>query len=217
MIKKLLRFIAIGVVTLIVIGVIAFLFIDKPVPNGTQGADAEDLASEMLTALNKSAYDTLKTISFNYADRHSYVWNKAEKTVVVSWENNEVSLNLNIGPDTYTTLQYEAYEYFINDSFWLVAPFKVRDSGVIRSAVQTETGRGLLVSYTSGGVTPGDSYLWILDENGFPSSWRLWTSNVPIGGLEITWGGWRELQGVWFSTFHTSKLLDFEIKDLQVN
>ena len=216
MIKLILKFIGIGVVTLIVIGFLTYLFLNEPVPNGSQGNDAEKLADEMLRTLNKPAFDSLKYISFNYADRHTYEWDLIDNSVVVYWETNEVFVNLNEDPGSYTILEYEAYEFFINDSFWLIAPFKVRDKGVIRSTVEVEGGRGLLVTYTSGGVTPGDSYLWIIDDKGFPVAWKLWTSNVPLGGLKMTWGGWRELENVWFSTFHTSKVLDFEIKDLVV-
>ncbi|NQZ76109.1 MAG: hypothetical protein HRT61_08365 [Ekhidna sp.] len=216
MIKSVFKFLLTGLVTLIIIGVLAFFFIDESVPSGTKGQDAEELADEMLKALNKSAFDTVSVIEFTYPRGHSYVWNRSENTVQVRWDQNDVFLNLNESTEEFSSLQYEAYEYFINDSFWLIAPFKVRDNGVIRSFVDVEDGRGLLVTYTSGGVTPGDSYLWIIDQNGFPTAWKLWTSNVPIGGLKIGWGGWVEKGGVWFSTFHPSQIIDLEITNLKV-
>lgn len=216
MIKSILKFLGIGLLTLIVIGVLTFMFVDESLPNGTQGQEAEQLANEMLTALNKAGYDTLAMIRFTYPGGHSYEWNKAENMVRVQWEENDVYLDLNQSIEEFNSTEYQGYEYFINDSFWLVAPFKVRDSGVVRSVVKVDEGRGLLVTYTSGGVTPGDSYLWILDDRGFPTAWKLWTSNVPIGGLEFKWGGWVEKQDVWFSTFHPSKILDLEITGLEV-
>ncbi len=216
MIKAIFKFLGIGLVTLLIIGILTYLFIDESVPNGIQGQEAEELADEMLRALNKPGFDTLSIIKFTYPGGRSYDWSKAENTVQVKWKENDVFLNLNEPVDEFSTLQYEAYEYFINDSFWLVAPFKVRDDGVMRSTVKVDDGRGLLVTYTSGGVTPGDSYLWIIDENGFPKAWKLWTSNVPIGGLKIGWGGWTEKQGVWFSLFHPSQVIDLEITGLEV-
>lgn len=216
MIKAIFKFLGIGLVTLLIIGILTYLFIDESVPNGIQGQEAEELADEMLRALNKPGFDTLSIIKFTYPGGHSYDWNKAENTVQVKWKENDVFLNLNEPVDEFSTLQYEAYEYFLNDSFWLIAPFKVRDDGVMRSTVKVDEGRGLLVTYTSGGVTPGDSYLWIIDENGFPKAWKLWTSNVPIGGLKIGWGGWTEKKGVWFSLFHPSQVIDLEITGLEV-
>ena len=217
MIKAILKFLGIGFLTLIIIGVIAYLFIDESVPSGTQGQEAEELTDKMLTALNKEGFDSLKYIAFTFPGGHSYEWNRLDNEVRVIWDDKDVLLDLNYSSDQYNTEEYQAYEYFINDSFWLIAPFKARDKGVIRSTVEVEEGQGLLVSYTTGGVTPGDSYLWIIDENGFPQAWKLWTSNVPIGGLKIGWGGWVEKEGVWFSTFHPSAVIDLEIKDLEVS
>lgn len=215
MIKSILKFLGIVLLTLIVIGVLTFMLVDEPLPNGTQGQEAEQLADEMLKALNKEGYDTLSMIRFTYPGGHTYEWNKAENMVRVQWEGNDVFLDLNQSIEAFNAAEYQGYEYFINDSFWLVAPFKVRDGGVVRSIVKVDEGRGLLVTYASGGITPGDSYLWIIDDRGFPTAWKLWTSNVPIGGLEFKWGGWVEKQGVWFSTFHPSKILDLEITELE--
>ncbi|WP_421764497.1 hypothetical protein [Ekhidna sp.] len=217
MIKAILKFLGIGLVTLLIIGVLVYLFVDESVPNGTRGQGAEELADEMLKALNKQGFDSLSTIKFTYPGGHNYVWNKEENTVQVAWGESDVFLNLNEPIEEFSSLQYEAYEYFINDSFWLIAPFKVRDNGVVRSTVKVDGGRGLLVTYTTGGVTPGDSYLWIIDESGFPKAWKLWTSNVPLGGLKIGWGGWVEKEGVWFSVFHPSMIIDLEITGLEVS
>jgi hypothetical protein len=49
------------------------------------------------------------------------------------------------------------------------------DEGTTRSLVKNEDKtNGLLVSYASGGVTPGDAYLWKLDANGLPQSYKMW-------------------------------------------
>ncbi|MEO1254396.1 MAG: hypothetical protein AAFY41_05860, partial [Bacteroidota bacterium] len=180
--KSIFKFLGIGLITLIIIGFLTYLFIDESVPNGTQGQEAEELADEMLDALNKEAFDTLSIISFTFPGDHSYVWDLAGNSVTVSWDENEVYLDLERPKDELSSLEYQAYEYFINDSFWLIAPFKIRDTGVVRSIVEVEDGRGLLVTYTMGGVTPGDSYLWIIDEKGFPKAWKLWTTNRYVRG-----------------------------------
>ncbi|GAB4242120.1 MAG: hypothetical protein Tsb0034_19480 [Ekhidna sp.] len=214
--KSILKYLLAVLAISFVIGFLVYLFIDKPLPNGTKGNEAEQLADEMLSALNKRAFDSLNYIGFTFRDVHSYQWDLAAKKVTVAWDEQSIELDLNSGVDDYNLLEYKAYEYFINDSFWLIAPFKVRDDGVVRSTVKLDEGRGLLVSYTSGGLTPGDSYLWIIDERGFPKEWRLWTSNVPIGGLSFTWEGWVEMNEVWFSTQHDSWLLELGITDVMV-
>jgi len=205
MIRKILRFfgfLALGVIALVAI---AYVIIDKPVPNGTLGQDAEALTDEVLNALNKQGFDSLEYIEFTFRNTNRYKWDRRNNSVIVNWEEQEVYLDLNRPIDSYNLLELKAYQNFINDSFWLMAPFKLRDEGVIRSTVAVENGRGLLVTYSSGGLTPGDSYLWIIDENGFPTSWKLWTSNIPVGGLKLGWSGWVNKNDVWFSTVHEGK------------
>ena len=81
-----------------------------------------------------------------------------------------------------------AIDFFNNDSFWLAAPFKAFDPGTERSIVNLKDGRkGLMVTYTSGGTTPGDTYVWILDENDRPTAIKMWVQILPLGGMEFTW------------------------------
>ena len=85
----------------------------------------------------------------------------------------------------------KAIAYFNNDSFWLVAPYKIFDPGTERKVVVDENNNeALLVNYTTGGTTPGDTYLWQLDENGRPVNFKMWVSSIPIGGLEASWSDW---------------------------
>ena len=216
MIKKLVRFFVVSILIFVTLGVLVYLFIDKPIPNGTFGLEAEQLADEMLLVLNKPGFDSLEYIAFTYRGEHSYEWDRKANAVNVSWEDQEIYLDLNRSMDSFNLLELKAYKYFINDSFWLVAPFKVRDEGVIRSTVEVEDGRGLLVTYSSGGLTPGDSYLWIVDNRGFPRAWRLWTSNIPIGGMELTWENWQKMNEVWLSTTHKGKITEVLVTDLSV-
>ena len=72
----------------------------------------------------------------------------------------------------------------------VVAPYKIFEQGIKRSLVNYKNNEALLITYTTGGSTPGDSYLWILDEKGKPVSFKIWVSIIPIGGMEATWNDW---------------------------
>ncbi|WP_373518615.1 hypothetical protein [Pricia sp.] len=111
----------------------------------------------------------------------------------------------------------KAVSNFNNDSFWLVAPFKVFDSGTGRSLVTLEDGSdGLMITYTSGGTTPGDSYLWKLNQKGLPESFRMWVEIIPIGGLEATWEDWQIMEsGVFLPTSHQLGPMDFKMEDVK--
>jgi hypothetical protein len=73
-----------------------------------------------------------------------------------------------------------------------------------------------MVSYSSGGVTPGDSYLWILDENNRPVAWKMWVKIIPIGGVRSSWADWVQLPtGAWVATSHKTAFLTSKITNLE--
>ena len=148
---------------------------------------------------------------------------------MVYWEDYKVDLDLKAPSKSQTyvhnfevkgeqslELIEKATSYFHNDSFWLVAPYKVFDPGTERRAVTLDNGtQGLLVTYTSGGTTPGDSYLWHLDAEGKPTSFQMWVDILPIEGLEATWEQWTTTEsGAQLPTFHKFLVLGMELTDI---
>lgn len=204
-------------ISLIALIILYFAFNDKE-PVGERGTQADVMANKMLKAINKEAWDSITYISWNFADRQQYVWDKKRHFVEVKWKNNKVLLNPNkisgiafsdgklMNPTDGDKMVKKAWSFFCNDSFWLNAPSKVFDPGTERSIVEIDGKKGLKVSYTSGGVTPGDSYVWFMDDNGLPTSYKMWVKIIPIGGLEFTWEDWIEVgNGARLSTTHNSK------------
>ena len=218
-------FLALVVISLGLVLVIQWF--SKPLPESIAGPEADGLARNVQQALNIQGYDTISKIQFSFRDHH-YLWNKAEARVLVSWEDYQVDLILS-EIETSKVLQGgkesnridlidKAKAYFYNDSYWLVAPFKFFDPGVVRSLVETNDGsKALLITHTSGGVTPGDSYLWYFDENLIPTHFELWVSIIPIKGVSATWSSWVSKQDVLFSTFHKLGPLEITIADLEAH
>ncbi len=194
----------IGILLLLIIGVLTFLYFkyDEALPTGKQGEEADALANKMLVALKHEAYQNTEILEWSFRGKHFYTWYKQENKVTVAWNDNKVILNtknpnksevfVNGQKSEDTSLIKKAEQYFNNDSFWLVAPHKVFDPGVERRLVKHEDKDALLVTYTSGGTTPGDSYLWILNDDGFPTHYKMWTQIIPIGGLGASWSDWTE-------------------------
>ncbi len=217
-------FLALVVISLGLVLVIQWL--SKPLPESITGPEADGLARDVQEALNITGYKALNEIQFSFRDHH-YLWNKAEERVLVSWEDYQVDLILSETENSKILqggkesnridLIDKAKAYFYNDSYWLVAPFKFFDPGVVRSLVETNNGsKALLITHTSGGVTPGDSYLWYFDENLIPTHFELWVSIIPIKGVSATWSSWVSKQDVLFSTFHKLGPLEITIGELEV-
>jgi hypothetical protein len=120
-----------------------------------------------------------------------------------------------IGGSEAAALIQDAYGWFCNDTFWLNPLAKLFDEGVTRSIVRTPEGDALLVSYASGGVTPGDAYLWFARDDALPHRFSMWVSVLPIGGVGATWEGWIELAtGAWVATRHAIGPIEFEVSDV---
>lgn len=203
---------------------------NQDLPIGIQGKEADAIAYKMLDALDFEAYKNTNTIEWTFKKRHHYKWDKANNICEVYWKTYKVVLNLNNIDESSVYIHSfkneskmaqelidKALKYFNNDSFWLVAPYKIFDSGVERRLVKTEDNKdALLVTYTSGGSTPGDSYLWLLDGNHKPKAFKMWTSILPIDGLEASWSDWTTAEsGAQLPIFHKFLFFGLEITDIK--
>lgn len=231
--KKILKITAGVVVFLTLPSLLLFAFLyfkyNEPIPSGETGREADLLAEKMLNALNYEAYQNTNYVEFSFKNMHHYKWNKAENKCEVIWKDFKVNLNLNTPQQSEVFVANNLYKgkdreklinkalsYFNNDSFWLVAPYKVFDQGTERRAVTTDEGKqALLITYTSGGSTPGDSYLWHLNNEGVPESFQMWVSILPIGGLEASWNNWTTCEtNAQLPTFHKMLILGIELENI---
>ena len=217
-------------VLLLVAAVGAGLLLHGPRPVGVSGPAAEAMADRMLAAVDAAAWDTTAYVAWDFAGRQQYRWWRDRDTVEVTWGDKRVLLHT----ETLTGVAFKdgvrqngsradelvarAWAHFANDSFWLAAPFKVRDPGTTRGLVELDDGsRGLLVEYASGGVTPGDAYLWHLSESGLPIRYEMWVSILPVGGVDATWAGYETLpSGARVATRHEiAGVLSLEVEVTQ--
>jgi hypothetical protein len=210
--KKTLAFILKALLGLISVLIIAFVVLklvyNEDLPQGQSGAQADALAYNILDAINHDAFTQAKEIHWTFRGVNHYEWQLQDNVVEVAWEDYKVTYYTQ-NRDKSTAYQNaqrlegkakeEAITYavnnFNNDSFWLIAPHKLFDSGTTRSLVRENSKDKLLVQYTSGGSTPGDAYLWEVDENYKPIAFKMWVSILPFDGLEAQWTDWEMTAG----------------------
>ncbi len=190
-----------------------------PLPAGAAGADAEALADRILLAVNTEAWGRTGAVRWTMFGKE-HLWDRQRELFRLRDGTDEVVVNLKSGgvrrwksgveTRRLGRIGANAYATFINDAWWLNPVVKIRDEGVVRREVGPGEGldgrageRGLLVSWESGGLTPGDSYLWWPGSDDRPRSWQMWVSILPIGGITVTWEGWITLAtGAWVATIH---------------
>lgn len=205
-----------AVILILAVAVIAaYMYFNEATPSGKSGEEAELLADKMLAAIGKDSWDAIPYIQWTFKDARHYVWDQQNDHAEIKWDDYVVKMNLDNqsgkvtkagepieGKEKAEALE-KAWGYWCNDSFWLNAPAKIRDAGTTRSKVKMGDGTdGLLVEYSSGGVTPGDAYLWALDETGLPVYYKMWVSIIPVGGMKATWSNWKDVMGAKISTSH---------------
>jgi len=227
--KKIVLRIAMALIGVLIVATVAVKIASEPLPEGVSGDGADTLALQMLKSLNHEAYLSTTEIDFSFSG-HQYSWKKAANKVEVRWSSHRVLLELdNLSSSVVYTdeaqltdsdrfkLINQAVSYFYNDSYWLVAPFKVFDPGVSRKLVRlVGENDALLVTHSSGGVTPGDSYLWLLDENARPTAFKMWVSIIPFGGLRASWEDYVKSEtGAYFATSHKMGPLTIGVRDLK--
>ena len=221
--KKLFKFIGITILLFIGAIVIYYFVNNESLPKGEKGEKADLIAQKILVAIDHENFKNAEILEWNFRGNHFYKWHKQARIVEVSWDKNKVILHLK---DTQKSKVYienqlvenqemiqKATDFFNNDSFWFIAPHKIFDKGTERSIVNYEGKDALLITYSSGGTTPGDSYLWILDENFMPIAYKMWVKIIPIGGVSATWNDWKKTEaGFKIPTKHTLSLFGLEIK-----
>jgi len=227
---KYLKWLGIIILTLMLLGVIGICAVSEEEPLGAPGTKADELAQSVLEALNYEAFKELRYIQWTFfGGKHHYKWDKHDNVAEIKWDKNKVVMQLDskeaiVSQDgkPITELVYknalinEAWKYWCNDSFWMFAPFKLFDPGTERSVVNLDSGKqALKIHYASGGHTPGDTYLWELNDQNIPVSWKMWTSILPIDGAEFTWEDWQSLEGgAKISVLHSSPVIDMKMKQI---
>ena len=197
--------IGVGVSLLLVILFVLVKILSKPLPEGVQGTAADAIAHKMLEAIGDTAWQEIHYLQWTYPGNHEYLWDKKNHFVQVLWGKYEAKLDLKsisglvkksgkpLNGTRNDKMVQKAWSLFCNDSFWVCAPNKVFDPGTERYLVKNDSDHAVLrVTYTSGGTTPGDSYVWTIDSSGLPVKCSMYTF-IPIQGIEFGWENWAKL------------------------
>jgi hypothetical protein len=218
--------------TVVVVVIVGFVLHEPRPTNGRTGPEAERHAHALLTAVDGDAWDRTGALRWTFAGRQEHLWDKARGYARVRWSDAEVLLRLHdrsgvatiggarVSGEEARELREQAYAHWINDSFWLNPVVKLFDEGTTRALVTqpdaADSSDALLLSYSSGGLTPGDAYLWIGDPSSPPRAWKMWVSILPIGGVECTWDRWQTLAtGAKVSTRHDCGFFVLELTDVE--
>lgn len=213
-----------------IFGVLFFLLFFSCIESNTDlsGNNADQVARNIEVAINKEKWDRTKWIQWTFPGPRNYLWDRERNYLETDWDHYRVVMDLNTKKGlaySNDTLLFEgdlrsildkAWSNFCNDAFWLNAPAKLFDPGTKRSLVTREDTLRLKVEYTSGGVTPGDYYLWNFDQNYLPTSFEMYVSVISEPGVLATWERWKKLEsGAMIAPKHTIGSKDLTLSNIK--
>lgn len=150
------------------------------------------------------------TFNVNRGENHferSWIWKPKTKDIIrISGEDT-----LKYNQNQMDSITLKADINFINDKYWLLAPFNlVWDEGTtfalkdsVTAPISKKPMQQLTVVYSDeGGYTPGDAYDFYFENDFIIKEWIFRKGNEPTPGITTTWEDYEDHQGLKIATIH---------------
>lgn len=189
-------------------------------PPATDDPRAVEVAQRLLEALGgQDAWDATRYLSFRFFGRHDHLWDKATGrhrlegetregqrfTVIHDIDDRgegEGSVWLDgqeVTGERRRQLLQNAYAAWINDTYWLVMPYKLRDPGVTLAydgtqTIGDQTYDVVQLSFDGVGLTPGDRYwAYVNRDTGLMDRWAYHLQSMGPQDEPTAWEwlGWQ--------------------------
>ena len=190
-------------------------------PNSDEKAIA--IADEVMEAMGgRKNWDDTRYMFWNFFGARTLLWDKLTGDVRIDFLNQDQQIMVNektmegaiwIGgvkmenPDSVAFYMERGKSIWINDSYWLVMPFKLKDSGVLLSYVgkdTTEAGENsdvIRLTFEGVGKTPENAYnVWVSEEDKFVKQWA-WYVNAgdTVARFTRPWDNYQKMGGIMLS------------------
>lgn len=206
-------------------------FVNKDIPNtpmpgfNTEGSDPQAMAiadSVMKASGGRYAWDMTRYIRWTFFNNRSLVWDKWKERVRIDFNNQPLKIRLNLKdmtgrvwkdgqemtqPDSVKKYLERGKGMWINDSYWLVMPFKLKDSGVTLKYVgKKPNGLGaesdvLELTFKAVGNTPENKYhVYVNPSSHLVTQWDYYakaTNEKP--NFSSPWSDYRGLGNIMLS------------------
>jgi len=193
----------------------------NPAASGFNAADSDPkaiaIADQVMQNLGgRKAWDNTRYIAWNFFGVRHLLWDKQSGDIRIEFTNrdgNQITWLMNINTKkgrvksskdseikTDPELVEQGYQIWVNDSYWLVMPYKLKDSGVTLKYLgdsTTEAGSNpadlLELTFDSVGVTPGNKYhVWVGKSTGLVEQGAFFASaSDPEPRFTLPWTDWK--------------------------
>ncbi len=180
------------------------------------------IADQIMEAMGgREQYDKTTHLSWNFFGSRKHWWNKSTGDIRIESQKDSFNLIMNIhslegqvykdgeylaNPDSLSKYLQLGKEMWINDSYWLVMPFKLKDSGVTLKyfgdgSVDSIEYDVLSLEFENVGVTPDNKYHVQVDrESKLITSWSFFRDREDKApNFTTPWANYREYNGILLS------------------
>jgi hypothetical protein len=167
------------------------------------------------------AWEATRYIHWKFFGRREHWWDKATGDVRIDAGDALVLMNVNtragrawkdgaevVDPAERDKLLEAGYAWWVNDSYWLVMPYKLLDPGVIlrdKGPAALPDGRPahvLELTFDAVGLTPENRYeVYVADATQLVEHWAYYEkASDTEPGMETEWSGWQPFGRIWLAT-----------------
>jgi hypothetical protein len=191
----------------------------------------QQLATDLWKASGGEDWAKVKEVHFTFVVENEgkplfsaqHVWNLPAGTDEVKWKDKQGKdhqVTANLATPASDGEEKTAYARWVNDSYWLLAPLKIRDRGVKVEAggpkeLNGVTYETLRLSFDQVGLTPTDHYVFYLDpQTKLPHAWDY----IPKSGegMQATWEKYQTFGGLNLATEHNFNGKTIRLADIKV-
>ena len=183
------------------------------------------IADEVMKAMGgRAAWDGTRCLRWTFAGRRSHLWDKQTGDLRFDDGQRVVLMNVASGQgrvfeggaevsndaDKKRKLLDDAYKAWVNDSYWLVAPYKLKDSGVtlthagVRALADGRPADVLRLQFQGVGVTPDNAYeMYVAQDTHLVEQWSYFKHRDDAQPAMTTpWAGWKRYGGILLASDH---------------
>jgi hypothetical protein len=189
--------------------------VENPAADGFNQEASDEKAIAIADAVmeamgGRKSWDQTRYIGWTFFGRRHLLWDKKTGNVRISMDNDSTVYQVNVfdqtgrvkqdgmeqtEPDSIAKYLERAKSIWINDSYWLVMPFKLKDSGVTLKYVGQDTtleGKAaevLQLTFEEVGNTPQNKYLVYVDtESNLVTQWDFYRNATDAEpGFQTPW------------------------------
>ncbi|MGB3466343.1 MAG: hypothetical protein WBA74_13780 [Cyclobacteriaceae bacterium] len=200
---------------------------DNPALPGFNRADSDEkaiaIADKVMVAMGgRKAWNEMNTLSWNFLGSRKLTWDKPSgrvridnlregplETVIINLKDTsdvQVKMNGEVVTDSESLEKYGKFgrSAWINDSYWLVMPFKLKDSGVTLQYIRedtTATGESahiLQLTFEEVGDTPNNKYeVYVSKDRNLVAQWAFYRSKEQKEpNFNLPWDDYQDYNGL---------------------